>query len=51
MIVAVLMVAGLMVWLRVATEPTAVVCRGGMAGGKWHTPCAWAERCWRGGGV
>ena len=39
-------------WLpRMATEPTAVVCRGGMAGGKWHAPCAWAERCWRGGGV
>lgn len=39
-------------WLpRMATEPSAVVCRGGMAGGKWHAPCAWAERCWRGGGV
>mgnify|MGYP002079879200 CR=1 FL=1 len=34
-------------WLpRAATEPTAVVCRGGMAGGKWHAPCAWAAKCW-----
>ena len=34
-------------WLpRAATEPTAVVCRGGMAAGKWHAPCAWAARCW-----
>jgi len=34
-------------WLpRGAAEPTAVLCRGGMAAGKWHAPCAWAERCW-----
>ena len=34
-------------WLpRAAIEPTAVVCRGGMAGGKWHAPCAWAAKCW-----
>jgi hypothetical protein len=34
-------------WLpRAAAEPTAVLCRGGMAAGKWHAPCAWAERCW-----
>jgi len=34
-------------WLpRAATDPMAVVCRGGMAGGKWHAPCAWASRCW-----
>ena len=39
-------------WLpRMVNEPSAVVCRGGMAGGKWHAPCAWAERCWRGGCV
>jgi hypothetical protein len=30
-------------WLpRAAAEPTAVLCRGGMAAGKWHAPCAWA---------
>jgi hypothetical protein len=34
-------------WLpRVAAEPTAVLCRGGMAAGKWHAPCPWASRCW-----
>ncbi|WCR12585.1 hypothetical protein JHW45_11370 [Paracoccus stylophorae] len=34
-------------WLpRAAAEPTAVTCRGGMAAGKWHAPCAWAARCW-----
>lgn len=34
-------------WLpREASGPTAVVCRGGMAAGKWHAPCAWADRCW-----
>ena len=34
-------------WLpRAAAEPTAVLCRGGMAAGKWHAPCAWAGRCW-----
>ena len=34
-------------WLpRAAAEPTAVLCRGGMAAGKWHAPCAWAKRCW-----
>ena len=31
---------------RAATEPTAVLCRGGMAAGKWHAPCPWAGRCW-----
>lgn len=34
-------------WLpRAAAEPTAVLCRGGMAAGKWHAPCAWAGQCW-----
>lgn len=32
---------------REAVEPTSVVCKGGMAAGHWHPPCAWAERCWR----
>jgi hypothetical protein len=31
---------------RAVTEPTAVLCRGGMAAGKWHAPCPWAGRCW-----
>ena len=31
---------------RAATEPTAVLCRGGMAAGKWHAPCPWFDRCW-----
>ncbi|WP_245243168.1 hypothetical protein [Pararhodobacter sp. SW119] len=34
-------------WLpREAAEPTSVVCKGGMAAGHWHPPCAWARRCW-----
>ena len=34
-------------WLpRMAADPTAVVCRGGMSAGKWHAPCAWAGQCW-----
>jgi len=33
---------------RAAAEPTAVLCRGGMAAGKWHGACAWASRCWDG---
>lgn len=33
---------------RAAADRTAVVCRGGMSAGKWHSPCAWAERCWGG---
>jgi len=32
---------------RAAAEPTSVVCKGGMAAGHWHPPCAWAQRCWR----
>lgn len=32
---------------REAAEPTSVVCKGGMAAGHWHPPCAWAQRCWR----
>lgn len=31
---------------REAAERTSVVCKGGMAAGHWHPPCAWAERCW-----
>jgi len=31
---------------RAAAEPTATVCKGGMAAGKWHGQCAWAKRCW-----
>ena len=31
---------------REAAEPTSVVCKGGMAAGHWHPPCAWALRCW-----
>lgn len=34
-------------WLpRAAADPTAVLCRGGMAAGKWHAPCPWFTRCW-----
>ncbi|WP_319825838.1 hypothetical protein [Thalassovita sp.] len=32
---------------REAAAPTSVVCKGGMAAGHWHPPCAWAKRCWR----
>ena len=32
---------------REAAAPTSVVCKGGMAAGHWHPPCAWAQRCWR----
>jgi hypothetical protein len=32
---------------REAAEPTSVVCKGGMAAGHWHPPCAWAQQCWR----
>ena len=32
---------------RAAAEPTAKLCRGGMAAGKWHAPCSWASRCWQ----
>ena len=36
-------------WLpRAAADPTAVLCRGGMAAGKWHAPCPWTTRCWEG---
>jgi hypothetical protein len=39
-------------WLpRAGADPTAVVCRGGMAAGRQHMPCAWAKRCWGDGGV
>ena len=34
-------------WLpREAAAPTSVVCKGGMAAGHWHPPCAWARHCW-----
>ncbi len=34
-------------WLpRMAAFPTAVLCRGGMSAGKWHSSCAWAAKCW-----
>jgi len=34
-------------WLpREAAAPTSVVCKGGVAAGHWHPPCAWAQRCW-----
>ena len=33
---------------RAAAEPTAKLCCGGMAAGKWHGTCAWANRCWKG---
>ena len=32
---------------RSAAERTSVVCRGGKAGGDWHPPCPWQDRCWR----
>jgi hypothetical protein len=32
---------------REAASATSVVCKGGMAAGHWHPPCAWAQRCWR----
>ncbi|MFO7853936.1 MAG: hypothetical protein R6V44_01680 [Paracoccaceae bacterium] len=31
---------------REAADPSAAVCRGGMAGGRWHAQCPWAARCW-----
>lgn len=33
---------------RASAERTSVVCRGGRAGGHWHPPCSWQDRCWRG---
>lgn len=45
--VAVVRASGAGEWLpRAAADPTAVLCRGGMAAGKWYAPCAWAGRCW-----
>ena len=32
---------------RAAADRTSVVCRGGKAGGDWHAPCPWQDRCWR----
>ena len=31
---------------RAASDRSSVVCKGGMSGGEWHPPCAWADRCW-----
>jgi hypothetical protein len=31
---------------RAGRDRTAVICRGGMSAGEWHSPCQWAERCW-----
>jgi hypothetical protein len=31
---------------RAAADRTSAICRGGWAGGEWHAPCAWQERCW-----
>jgi hypothetical protein len=32
---------------RAAADRASVVCRGGKAGGDWHAPCPWQDRCWR----
>ena len=31
---------------RAAAHRTSVICRGGKAGGDWHPPCPWQDRCW-----
>jgi hypothetical protein len=31
---------------RSAADRTSAICRGGWAGGEWHAPCAWQDRCW-----
>jgi hypothetical protein len=31
---------------RAAADRSSAICRGGWAGGEWHAPCAWQERCW-----
>jgi hypothetical protein len=31
---------------RAAADRTSAICRGGWAGGEWHAPCAWQDRCW-----
>lgn len=32
---------------RASAERSSTVCRGGRAGGHWHPPCPWQERCWK----
>jgi len=32
---------------RSSSSPTANMCRGGFSGGKFHSRCAWLDRCWR----
>lgn len=32
---------------RAAADRSSAICRGGRAGGDWHPPCAWQDRCWR----
>jgi hypothetical protein len=32
---------------RAAADRTSAICRGGKAGGEWHPPCPWQDRCWR----
>ena len=31
---------------RAAANRTSAICRGGWAGGEWHAPCPWQDRCW-----
>jgi hypothetical protein len=31
---------------RAAADRSSAICRGGWAGGEWHGPCAWQDRCW-----
>jgi hypothetical protein len=31
---------------RAAADRTSAICRGRWAGGEWHAPCAWQDRCW-----
>ena len=33
---------------RAAGDRSSVICKGGMSAGAWHSPCAWADRCWGG---
>lgn len=31
---------------RAASSPTAAMCKGGFAGGRFYSRCSWAEQCW-----
>ncbi len=31
---------------RASSSPTAAMCKGGFSGGKFHSLCPWADRCW-----